>query len=136
MVKALIGGLLAASVVLGAHAYRRYLSSEREIRAAADAMRTAGPRLDTEGCVTEALAFGKRCGAIANMCEEAVAPLVRTCLMGQDRGAYCRAIGPRASDTHFTFARCRERGRSRRDHNCAEAYLAVVAHCREPGRTP
>jgi hypothetical protein len=135
MVRVLVGGLLAASLLLGTQAYRRFLSSERELRAAGAAAHAAGATRDPEGCVTDALAFGRRCGAISNMCEEAIGPLVRTCLEAQDRTAFCRALGPSISDTHFTFARCQARGLTRRDHRCAEAYLALVADCRERARS-
>jgi hypothetical protein len=130
MTKILIGGLLTASVLLGAQAYRRYAASEREIGAEADRIRAAGARLDPEGCVTEVLGFARRCHAMATMCQEAVAPLVGTCLRAQDCAGYCQELGPGAADTHFTFARCQARGLKRTDHDCTEAYLAVVGHCR------
>ena len=128
MAKWLISGLLAASMLIGGLSYRRYIDSEKAVRAIAADLHVRGRQLEGEACVSEVLDWGKRCDAIKVVCEEAVAPLVRTCLEARDRTEYCHQLGPRR-DTHFSFQRCHERGYGRRNRLCAEAYLAVVAHC-------
>jgi hypothetical protein len=129
MGKVVVGGLLAASMVLGGLAYRRYVASERLVRAAAADVQSRGRDLDGEGCVGSVLEWGRGCAAMKIVCEESVGPMVRACLQARDRADFCRALGPRL-DTHFSFERCRERGYGRRNRLCAEAYLAVVSHCR------
>ena len=129
MAKFVVGGLLAASMILGGLAYRRYVASEKLVRAAAADLGARGRSLGGEECVGSVLDWGRTCAAMKVVCEEAVAPLVHTCLQARDRTDFCRALGPRL-DTHFSFARCRERGYGRRNRLCAEAYLAVASHCR------
>jgi hypothetical protein len=129
MAKFVVGGLLAASVILGGLMYRRYVASERLVRAAAADLETRGRSLGGEECVSSVLDWGRSCAAMKVVCEEAVGPLVRTCLQARDRTDYCGTLGARL-DTHFSFERCRERGYGRRNRLCAEAYLAVVGHCR------
>ncbi len=128
MAKWVVGGLLAASVILGGLTFVRYQGSERLVRATAADLGDRGRTLGGEECVSQVLAWGQRCPAMKVVCDEAVRPLVRTCLQAADRTDYCRSLGPRL-DTHFSFARCRERGYPRSNHLCAEAYLAVVGHC-------
>jgi hypothetical protein len=129
MAKLLVGGLLAASMLLGGLAFRRYVSSEKLVRAAAAELDARGGALGGEECVTWVLDWGQRCAAMKVVCDEAVGPLVKTCLRARDRAEFCRQLSPRL-DTHFSFERCRERGFGRRNRLCAEAYLAVVGHCR------
>ena len=129
MAKVVVGGLLTASMLLGGVLYWRYAGSERLVRAAAADLAARGRDLDGEECVTRVLDWGRHCAAMKIVCDEAVAPLVRTCLRARDRAGFCRALSPRL-DTHFSFERCHERGYGRRNRLCAEAYLAVVRHCR------
>jgi hypothetical protein len=128
MGKVLVAGLLAASVILGGLTYRRYTGSERVVRAVAAELAAKGRTFDGEECVGWVLDWGQRCPALKIVCDEATKPLVQTCLQARDRTDYCRSLGPKL-DTHFSFERCRERGYSRRNHLCAEAYLTVVGHC-------
>lgn len=133
MGKLLVGGLLAASVILGGFTYRRYVGSEKLVRAVAAELADTGRTLDGEGCVSWVLDWDRRCSALKIVCDEATRPLLQTCLQARDRTDYCRSLGPKL-DTHFSFERCRLRGYTRRDHGCAEAYLEVVDHCLAPTR--
>jgi hypothetical protein len=134
MAKLVVSGLLAASMLIGGLSYRRYVASEKLVRAAAADLHARGRDLDGEACVSEVLEWGKHCDAMKIVCDEAVGPLVRTCLAAADRTDYCRALGPRL-DTHFSFAHCHARGYGRRNRLCAEAYMAVIGHCRDLGVT-
>jgi hypothetical protein len=133
MGKLLVVGLLAASVILGGMTFRRYTSSEKLVRAVAADLDTRGRSMDGEECVGWVLEWGRSCPALKIVCDEAIRPLVKTCLQARDRTDYCRSLGPKL-DTHFSFERCRLRGYTRRDHGCAEAYLEVVDHCLAPTR--
>jgi hypothetical protein len=132
MGKLLVGGLLAVSVILGGLTYRRYVSAELLVRATAAELAERGRTLDGEECVGWVLDWGRRCQALTIVCDEATRPLVLTCLQARDRTEWCRSLGPKL-DTHFSFERCRQRGYSRKNHRCAEAYLAAVGHCLAPG---
>jgi len=128
MAKLFVSGLLAASMLLGGLSYRRYVGSERQARAFAVELRARGAGLDGEGCVAQVLEWGKRCDAMQVVCEAAITPLLKTCLEAADRTAYCRSLGA-VLDTHFSYARCHQRGYGRRNRVCAEAYLTVADHC-------
>jgi hypothetical protein len=128
MAKLVIVALLATSVALGGYTFRRFVGSERLVRAEAAELHARGRHLGGEECVSEVLDWGRHCAAQKVVCDAAVRPLTLACLQARDRTEYCRTLGPRL-DTHFSFARCQERGYTRRNRLCAEAYLTVVGHC-------
>jgi hypothetical protein len=124
-----VAALLAIASLLGVLAFYRYSQSERALVAELTAMAKRAASLDVDGCVSETLAWNKRCEAMKTLCDASVPRMMETCLRGADRSSRCRALGDRVMATQYGVAECKARGRTRRDKPCALSYRAIASHC-------
>jgi hypothetical protein len=124
--------VFAALMAVGVVVIRRYIESERHIKAVLAEMTERGPDLDAEGCVDAVLEWAPRCTAMKTLCDASVPRVMEACLSGRDRDGYCASLGARASDTHFGVPECKARGVTRATKKvCALAYRAIDGFCRQ-----
>ena len=129
-----VGLTLLGSLVLGVAFFFVLARSERHLSEVRAEMLAAGKTLDVPGCVDHVLAWRARCEAISPLCDQSVDPFIDTCLLGQDRRAFCTEAlaGRGVGSTAFEYEKCtalgHERG-SKQWRDCATAWRTVAVHC-------
>ncbi|MCA9666291.1 MAG: hypothetical protein KC503_11910 [Myxococcales bacterium] len=124
--------LITLTFGLGGLGYYRYRSGETYILKTLAKFEQRGATLSVERCVDELVGWSRRCQAMESMCLQSVPRLMRACLRGQDRLAYCKALAQPTGDTRFGYKECQSRGAKRGlpKKACAQAYRQIDAHCK------
>lgn len=121
------------AVVLGVLAYWRYTVSERHFAETLQHMDEVGPKVDTEGCVTEVLEWHARCEANKALCDDGVLRVMTHCLTGADRSKYCEGLDMSSAKAQWVWHKCEDRGtpcKNRKTCACASAYRTIDSFCR------
>jgi hypothetical protein len=128
-----LGAITVLVLVLGVWAFQRYTVSEKHFRIALAEMDKVAPTVDTEGCVAAVLEWHGRCEANKPLCDDGVVRVMTHCLMGADRGEYCRTLDLSSAKAQWVFEKCMTRGtpcKNRKACPCADAYRTVDSFCR------
>lgn len=90
---------------------------------------TLGKTASVEECVDAVLSWANTCSAIRDLCQSSVGKMMSACLVSQNRADYCKSVGTEVNDSHFGYKHCYERGLSKRNKACAEAYSTIGGYC-------
>lgn len=94
--------------------------------------------LGVEDCVDAALAWVEACPGVSSWCESSLPDVTNSCLLSQDRQAYCEEVGDAVGSTRFGFEQCSARydqieGRYTRRYakkHCALIFRVIAGYCR------
>lgn len=129
-----LGGIALVAILVGFGSFYRYKVSERHFVEATAYMNEAGKSLDVDGCVSEVIAWHKRCAANKPMCDEGVPKVMTHCLAAADRTADCAKVDLALSvKSQWVLEQCSERGTpcyNKKTCPCANAFRTIDSFCR------